>query len=270
MKHEGSDTMYKIGEFSKITNITVKALHYYDEEKILKPSYRAENDYRYYDEADYQKAKLIAFLRALDFSIAEIKDLLKHYESEKDLSYFLVEKKAIITEKIGLEKALIKKIDSFLKPIPKEERKMDYKVEVKTLEPITVASIRFQGSYSQCGEYFQKIYKAIKGKASGPSLCLYYDQGCMESADIEACAPIHGLVKISGIECKTLPKTQVLITTHIGKYEALSEAYKAIVDYAKANKIELQGPTREIYIKGPGMLFAGNPDNYITEIAIPF
>jgi len=28
-------------------------------------------------------------------------------------------------------------------------------------------------------------------------------------------------------------------------------------------------PRREIYIKGPGMIFKGNPQNYITEIAIP-
>jgi effector-binding domain-containing protein len=28
-------------------------------------------------------------------------------------------------------------------------------------------------------------------------------------------------------------------------------------------------PTREVYLKGPGMIFRGNPKNYVTEIQIP-
>ena len=64
--------MYKIGEFSKITNMTVKTLRYYDEENILTPSYRDEDtNYRYYSEEDFKKAELILMLRNLDFSISE-------------------------------------------------------------------------------------------------------------------------------------------------------------------------------------------------------
>jgi len=80
--------MYKIGEFSKITNMTVKTLRYYDEENILTPSYRdKDTNYRYYSEEDFKKAELILMLRNLDFSISEIKDLLNSYEDKSDLSY---------------------------------------------------------------------------------------------------------------------------------------------------------------------------------------
>lgn len=69
--------MYKIGEFSKITKLTVKTLRYYDEENILKPSYRnEENGYRFYEENDFKKAELIVLLRNLGFSISEVKDVL--------------------------------------------------------------------------------------------------------------------------------------------------------------------------------------------------
>jgi effector-binding domain-containing protein len=33
--------------------------------------------------------------------------------------------------------------------------------------------------------------------------------------------------------------------------------------------LKMQIPTREIYVKGPGMIFKGNPNNYLTEIQIP-
>ncbi|WP_354093990.1 MerR family DNA-binding transcriptional regulator [Clostridium gasigenes] len=47
-----------------MTNLSVKTLRYYDEEKILLPSFRNdENGYRYYNEGDFQKAKLLVLLR---------------------------------------------------------------------------------------------------------------------------------------------------------------------------------------------------------------
>ncbi|MBK5240338.1 hypothetical protein [Clostridium sp.] len=45
---------------------------------------------------------------------------------------------------------------------------------------------------------------------------------------------------------------------------------KVVFDYAQENNISFLIPSREIYIKGPGMIFRGNPSNYITEIIIPF
>lgn len=107
--------MYKIGDFSKITNLSVKALRYYDEENILKPSYRnEENSYRFYDDINFKKAELIVLLRKLDFSISEIKDVMNIYEEENDLSYILEQKKDMIKKKILEEKSLIKKLTSIL------------------------------------------------------------------------------------------------------------------------------------------------------------
>lgn len=53
--------MYKISQLSKISGLTVKALRYYDEANVLRPSFRnKENQYRYYNDNDlrnvYHKA----------------------------------------------------------------------------------------------------------------------------------------------------------------------------------------------------------------------
>ena len=65
--------MYRISQFSKISGLTVKALRYYDQEGILQPAFRnEENQYRYYNEEDLKKSQLIKSLRSLDFSIMEI------------------------------------------------------------------------------------------------------------------------------------------------------------------------------------------------------
>ena len=262
--------MYKIGEFSKITNLTVKTLRYYDEENILTPSYRnEENGYRFYDEEDFQKAELICLLRDFNFSISEMKDILSNYKNASDLSYFLEEKKNMIEDKIQKEKELLKKIDLYIKPNELEVDSMNYKIEVKTIEAVTVASIRYKGKYSDVGIYIGKIYEAVKSNVKGAPFNCYSDIEFREEADIELCVPISKPVKNSQVTSRELPRIKAICTTHNGGYESLNKAYKVIFDYAKKNDFECLNPSREIYVKGPGKIFKGNPNNYVTEIIIP-
>ncbi|MBP9023405.1 MAG: MerR family transcriptional regulator [Spirochaetes bacterium] len=66
--------MYKIGEFSQISRLSVKTLHHYDEENILKPDYiDEETGYRYYRKESLEKAGTIKLLRSLEFSVGEIR-----------------------------------------------------------------------------------------------------------------------------------------------------------------------------------------------------
>lgn len=263
--------MYKISDFSKITNLTIKALRYYDEEKILIPSYRNnENSYRYYNEEDFQKAQIIVMLRTLDFSISEIKDVLANCNNTDDLSYYLEEKKCMIESKITMEKELIKKINLYIKPINMEDISMNYKIEVKEIAPMTVAAIRFKGKYSDVGTHIGKIYKAVKNNAAGAPFNCYYDAEYKEDADIELCVPTTRLIHDSSIIAKTLPAVKAICTTHTGSYDKLNLAYKALFDYANEHNINCLTPSREVYVKGPGMVFKGNENKYITEIIIPF
>lgn len=262
--------MYKIGEFSKITGLTVKTLRYYDEEDIIKPSYRnEENGYRYYGEDDFKKVQLIIVLRELEFSIAEIKDVISNFESPDDLSYFLEEKKKIIQEKMTKEKELIKKINLYMNPERKEVNYMNYKVEIKNIEEVLVASVRFRGKYSDVSKYIGRLYGAVKGNASGSPFNCYYDDEYKEEADIELCIPISKMIKSNKAEVKKLPEIKAICVTHKGAYENLNMAYKAVFDYAQEHELKCTTPSREIYEKGPGKIFKGNPDNYITHIIVP-
>lgn len=261
--------MYKIGEFSKITGLTVKALRYYESVGILVPTGRGENEYRLYGEESFERAKLIALLRKFDFSIAEIKDVLETYSGDGDIGCYLKEKRTMIKREVANKQKLLRTIDRQIKRYYTEAVNMEYNFEVKTKEEVSVISVRFKGAYSDIGKYVGRLFEAAKNKACGPMFNLYYENEHKEVADIEVCLPVKEKVTGEGIEYKTLPKFKALITTHTGSYETISQAYKALLDYAHKNNIELTVPTREIYIKGPGMMFKGNPDKYVTEIAIP-
>jgi len=53
---------------------------------------------------------------------------------------------------------------------------------------------------------------------------------------------------------------------HQGPYEQLGRSYAKILEFVREKGYEIRTPTREIYHKGPGMFFRGNPKNYLTEI----
>lgn len=262
--------MYKISEFSRITNLTIKALRYYDELNILKPSYRAENLYRFYDDSDFQKAGIIVLLRDLNFSIQEIKEVIVSCGNPGDLNYFLKEKQDMIRAQIKKQKELINKINLCLEPQKKEAIAMNYNIVIKELEPVTVLAIRYKGKYNDVGKYISTIYKEANGKIDGDPFCCYYDDEYKEDADIELCVPTKGLLNGVKTTAKRLPRIKAVCTTHIGSYETINLAYKALMDYTKENNIEGILPSREIYRKGPGMIFNGNPNKYETELVMPF
>jgi DNA-binding transcriptional MerR regulator len=262
--------MYKIGDFSKITKLTVKALRYYDEEKLLTPSYRnEENGYRFYGEEDFKRAEFIVLLRELDFSISEIRDILGNCEDRNDLSYFLREKQEMLKKQIRRQKELLKKMDLYISSDQTEVHERNYEVLIKNIASVAVASVRFKGKYSDVGKYMGKIYKAVKSKANGAPFNCYFDSEYSEDADIELCVPISGAIGNTEVATKNLPEIKAICTTHTGSYEGLNRAYKAVLDYAASHHLQCFTPSREIYIKGPGMIFRGNPDKYVTEIVVP-
>jgi DNA-binding transcriptional MerR regulator len=69
--------MYKIGDFSKLSQIPVKTLRYYDEIGLLRPV-RAQRScsYRYYRAEHFERLNRILAFKDLGFSLREIRDLL--------------------------------------------------------------------------------------------------------------------------------------------------------------------------------------------------
>ena len=89
-------------------------------------------------------------------------------------------------------------------------------------------------------------------------------------AGIRICGNYRESGRHRGIFVCELTGGRCLSCLHHGPYETLSESYGLIFDHSKSIGIKINYPIREIYIKGPGMIFRGNPKKYITEIQFPF
>ena len=143
----------------------------------------------------------------------------------------------------------------------------EFDIEEKTVEPLLVAGVRMQGRYSDCSGGFSKIGRKLGPHINGKPLMLHYDSEYKETdADFELCMPVRQAKDVEGISIRELPGGRCVSLLHKGPYEELGPAYEKIRAYIDDKGYPTVLPTREVYLKGPGMIFKGNPKKYLTEI----
>ena len=265
--------MFSIGEFSKITGLTVKTLRFYHERGVLTPArVEAGSGYRYYDERNVETARTISALRACGFSLDDVADILREHSDEADILEFLEARKQSLAERMARDRDLVTVIDQIIQRESEAReimRQTTFEIEEKSLAAQLVAGIRMQGRYQDCGQGFAKLGRAVGRYISGKPLCLYYDGEYREAdADFEPCMPVRKPVEAEGIDVREIPGGRCVSLIHRGPYHELGRSYQRVLKHVKDHRYEMQLPTREVYLKGPGMIFKGNPKKYLTEIQV--
>jgi effector-binding domain-containing protein len=144
--------------------------------------------------------------------------------------------------------------------------------EVSELEltPLLVGGLRWRGAYADTGRVLGRVCRQFARHADGPPLNLYYDEDYKDdAADIESCLPVRGASEAAGFTLHTLPGGRALTLVHRGPYSDLSRSYSRLMRRFEELRLMPGLPIREIYRKGPGMIFRGNPRTYLTELQIP-
>ena len=261
---------FSIGEFSRITELSIKSLRLYHEKGILLPVEIDEfTGYRYYDEANYETAKSIKILKEYDFSLAEIKEILDECKDESDILKQLQNKLKDIEKKVSRYNEISRSIESIIQKEreSKMKTKEEFEVEEKEIDTILIAGYRMKGKYNEVGKAFSLLAKKFGRNISGKAMNLYYDgEYKEEDADFEPSFPVRKGKDEEGISVRELRGGRCVSLIHKGAYDTLSQSYKKLYTYLKEKKYRTTIPTREVYIKGTGMIFKGNPNNYLTEI----
>lgn len=110
---------YTVGKLARISNVSVRALHWWDEIGLLKPIYSQENGYRYYKEEHLLQLQQILFFRQFGFKLKDIKEMLMN--NDFDNRRALLAHKEILEEKTDTAIKLIATIDKTLFHLKKKE-----------------------------------------------------------------------------------------------------------------------------------------------------
>lgn len=261
---------YSIGEFSRLTRNTVKALRLYHEKGLLVPDFvDPESGYRYYSKGQVQEARVIRTLKEMGFSLGEIKETLEQCDEDGELVERLEAKRRELEVKIGAFRRAVVEIEYLMgldamRAIAVEE---GFEVEEKQVPDMLVAGVRMTGQYVDVGKGFGTLFRHAGRSLVGKPMCLYYDGEYKEDdADFEAVVEVKAPIANDAVSCHVLPGGRAFSVMHKGPYERLSESYERLMDALKREGVTFATPTREIYHKGPGMLLKGNPEKYLTEI----
>lgn len=273
--------MLSIGELSRVTQLSIKALRLYHEKGILIPNkIDMDSKYRYYHSMAVEKALIIKKLKEMGFSLQEIKEILEQCSDDSELAVHVEKRLLEVKRKISEFRELQSRLSSFMESTDNDPVSglTTNSASGQTIIPIErivvpdtlICGIRFKGRYSDVGPPFTKLFKHCGRWAVGKPFSLYYDTEFKEEgADIEVCVQIKKEISFPDIHCRTISGCNAVSLIHRGPYPELGRSYLRVFEYCRESRLTVQRPTREHYIKGPGMIFKGNPKKFLTRILIP-
>jgi DNA-binding transcriptional MerR regulator len=272
--------MFRIGEFSKIAQVSGRLLRYYDKIGLFKPvRIDAESGYRYYSARQLPELNRILALKELGLTLEEIARLSPQISPE-EMRSMLVRKKARIEQTLREELVHLRYIESRIDQIEREGRLRDYEVVLKsvaaqpflaTREPsTTLAAVRVAAQ--EIGRF---VFAQVSKKALGHFvLVMHSELWEPDHLDVEMGFLLNGhlegeLALPNGKQMcvQELPAVDFLATTvHTGIPELGYCGYSALGRWAEANDYHFAGPTRELFLRLPR---PGAEEGIVAEIQVP-
>ncbi len=272
--------MFKIGDFSRLSQVSVHTLRHYDQIGLLKPAHVDRfTDYRYYCAEQLLRLNRILALKDLGFTLEQIGRLLDDGLAVQEMRGMLKLRRAEIEQQARDEQARLARVEARLSYLEREGKMPNYEVVVKKVEPQRVASAReivpTAGEMpGRCGALFQDVYAWAGAQGLRPSavcMSIYYNPEYVErDIDVEVAALVTApggatqARKEGHVGQRLLEGVETMASTiHYGTLDNILEAYAAIGSWIQSNGYRIAGPCREIYLQDP------HGPAPVTEIQFP-
>lgn len=270
--------MFRIGDFSKLSLVSVKALRYYDELGLLKPARVDEaTGYRYYSANQLMRLNRILVMKDMGLSLEQIKLLLDREPTPDQIRGMLRLKQVELHQQLAEGQARLVRIEAWLQAFEQEATMPVYDVILKSVAPLRVAQIRgVAPSMEQIGPTLDGLFDQVIAHVSqqgatfaGPAVTVYYDTEFRDhDVHVGACIPFNGSLQNSEqVKVEELPAVEMMASViHRGSFSTLSQAYNAIFKWIEANNYHVSGSNRELnleYERG------GDQSKFVTEIQFP-
>ena len=264
--------MQKIGEFSTLARISVKALRHYDDLGLLRPAHvDAKTGYRYYSVSQLPRLHRILALRDLGFPLERIAEVLDDGFTADALHEMLAQRAAEQELQVQREIERLDRLKALLHLIA-QEGQMTSDVILKDIGPQWIVSLREKlPAYRQAGTLFGKLYGLAGGlSAGGHGIALLHDTEYREQGvDVEAGFALREPVSVAEpLRCYQLQPASVASYVHHGPFNRIGEAYAALLRWVEANGYHPCGPTREVFLH-ISMPASRDDEANVTEIQVP-
>jgi DNA-binding transcriptional MerR regulator len=280
--------MFRIGDFSKLTRVSIKMLRHYDDIGLLKPIHvDLATNYRYYSADQLPRLNRIIALKDLGFSLEQIGMLLDERLSPEELRGMLKLRRAEIAERLRIEQLRMAQIESRLRTIEHDEYQSAYDVVAREVAPQLMATIR--QVVASPGEPIVQLFDEIEAyvaqhhaRAASSPLTIFHDPEYREEdLDVEVAVPITRSIPTNAraVVREVAGAEQMACVVYSGGYAHMGDVLHALLIWIEANRYTISGELREVYLRFgadnaeqlglPAAFLADRPAQYVTEVQLP-
>lgn len=271
--------MFLSGEFSKISRVSKRLLHYYDDIGLFKPAHiDEENGYRYYSAKQLPDLNRILALKDLGLTLEQVKKMLDTELSDDEIHGMLLLKKAETEQSLFVEMQRLKRIEARLEQNRTADNEPDIVIKSIPAQPF----LSTRTVFSTEAELFQLIDQmthlipaAISSAVLGPMAGVFWEESFSTSnKDIEIGfflkKSIEKAIRLNDehlLSCQTLPAIKMMATSVQAASQDLDFIGLGNVGrWIESNGYKMAGPYREIIFDANQL---SEMENATIEIQMP-
>ena len=259
--------MLTIGEFSRLTHLSVRTLRRYHEAALLEPAVVDEaTGYRYYGVDQIPIAQVIHRLRELDVPLGDVQRILRTPDPEVRAA-LVADHLQRLEHELDRTRTAVVSLRRLLRPDP-----APIEVELRAEPARTVAAVDAVVGHDDMAAWFAgavaELEAAVGPAASGP-LGGNYDNALFQQERGQALLylPTPTPPRSGRVHPADLPPVELAVTTHVGEHDGAEVTYGQLGTWVVKNAMSVAGPVREVYVVGPRD--TPDPGAWRTEIGWP-
>ena len=260
-----------VGDFSRITHLSVKTLRHYHEVGLLEPAaVNPGTGYRYYSDEQIPTAQVIRRLRDLQMPVGEVKAVLAAPDAAARNILIAAHLDRLEAE-LTRTRTAVDSLRNLLQP-PEDAPVIEHR-SVPAARAAGIAAVVDRADVlpwwlGALGE-LRATVRAQGLTAAGPgggmfaSELFQHDRGAA-TVFIPVQGPVRAIGRVTAV---TVPAAELAIISHLGSLHDADLSYARLGSYATRHEISVDGPLREYYLRGAN----DTPDEaeWRTEIGWP-
>lgn len=259
-----------IGDFSRATRLSAKALRFYHQVGLLEPvQVDASNGYRLYAPEQIADAQVIRTLRSLDVPVDEVREILAA-PSVVDRNAVIVAHLDRMEARLEETRAAVTSLRGLL------EAPAETPVRYRSVPPMPVVLVRETIDLSDLGDWYAQATDELSetvertGVGAAGALGGLWDTALFldERGDAALYVPVRDLGEVGALTGRAravmLPAVDLAVATHRGSDATVPQVYGALGAHVARHELSIEGPVRETYLQheAPGV-------EAVTEIGWP-
>ena len=244
--------LVSIGDFSRMTHLSIKALRFYHDQGLLEPA-RIDpfTGYRFYEPGQVPVAQVIRRFRDLGMPLDQVRAVLQAPDLEtrtKEIISHLTAMEAKLAEmqmSVASLRALLEG--------PPAGPDVEFRSIPATPALAVRATVTAEESWAWGAGAFEEIYGRITRAGlspAGPGGALF-PAGFfeLEQAELTAFVPVHDVPRVDGrVQALTIPGVEAAVMLHSGPVGDMDQTYGKLGTVVAERAIGVDGPIREYYL----------------------